>query len=77
MTQEVPETVTGVDEAIEAEQPRADDTSDGTTAPKPDPEVLAAHQPDADLEPADDTPAEAGDDTAVDHEGNELAQGDE
>lgn len=47
-----------------------DDTSDGTTAPKADPDKIAEHQPD--LEPADDTPAELGDDTGVDHEGNDV-----
>lgn len=64
---------TGVDETLEAEQPGTslpykDDTSDGTTAPK----ASDATSAEDDLEPADDTPAEQGDDTAVDHDGNDL-----
>lgn len=56
-----------------------DDTSDGTTAPKADdlvePAELADPQaPEPDPEPADDTPAEAGDDSGVDHEGNEPGE---
>lgn len=47
--------------------PYKDDTSDGTTAPKAS-DVASAE----DLEPADATPAEQGDDTAVDHDGNDV-----
>lgn len=68
MTQPAPEYPSdGTPEQPGTSLPYKDDTSDGTTAPKAS-DVASAE----DLESADATPAEQGDDTAVDHDGNDL-----